>query len=234
MVIVLDKNLLNQLMASALFHNISADSLAIMLDCLQPKIQQVNKNSYITVQGTAYTGLGILLSGQAAVIKESASGTRTVMTTLGPGDLFGEMIAFSPKHHWPASVLAQTACSVMFLAPEKIISECSNVCTSHTQLVKNMLGILSTKALMLNQKTEYLSIKSMRKKISVYLLEQHKQNQTTTFTLPLKRNELADFLSVSRTALSRELGRMRNDGIIEFYRNSIKIFDLARLSKEAE
>jgi len=148
--------------------------------------------------------------------------------------LFGEMIAFSPRKHWPASVFAQSTCSVMFLPPEKIIGECTHVCGGYKQLIKNMLVLLSTKALMLNQRVEYLAIKGMREKISIYLLEQYKINQKNTFVLPLKRNELADFLSVSRTALSRELGRMRDEGIIEFYRTSVKINNLAMLRKGAE
>ncbi len=230
----MDNKLIKQLFTSALFQHIPAESLAVMWDCLKPRVQHYSKNSYITVQGTPFTGLGILLSGEAEVLKETASGSRIVMTNLVQGDLFGEIIAFSPQNTWPASVLAHTPCSAVFLDPEKIIGKCANVCTSQNQLVKNLLVIISTKALMLNRKTEYLSIKSMRKKIAVYLLEQYKENKTLTFTLPLKRNQLADFLSVSRTALSRELGRMRDDGIIEFYRTSVKILNLPRLQKEAE
>ncbi len=230
----MDANIVKILVSSPIFHDISPSQLDIMLDCLNPKINTYNKNSYIAVQGEPYTGLGILLSGEAAIIKESASGSRVIMTVIGPGDLFGEMIAFSPRKHWPASVFAQGTCSVMFLPPEKIIGECTHVCGGYKQLIKNMLVLLSTKALMLNQRVEYLAIKGMREKISIYLLEQYKINQKNTFVLPLKRNELADFLSVSRTALSRELGRMRDEGIIEFYRTSVKINNLAMLRRGAE
>jgi CRP-like cAMP-binding protein len=222
------------LSSSSLFQGISADSLEIMLDCLKPKINHYDKNSYIVVEGETYTGVGILLTGEASIIKESASGSRIIMTVIGAGDLFGEMIAFSTKRHWPASVFAQTACSIMILSPEKIIGDCTNACANYKLLIKNMLTILSTKALILNQRVEYLSIKNMREKISVYLLEQQKINQKSTFTLPLKRNELADFLNVSRTALSRELGRMRDEGIIDFYRASVKINNIAMLKKAAE
>jgi CRP-like cAMP-binding protein len=221
-------------MSSPLFQGISASNLEIMLDCLKPKIYHYDKNCYISVEGESYTGVGILLAGEASIIKESASGSRIIMTVISAGDLFGEMIAFSMKQHWPASVFAQTACSVMILSPEKIIGDCTNACANYKQLIKNMLVILSTKALILNQRVEYLSIKSMREKISVYLLEQYKINRKSTFNLPLKRNELADFLNVSRTALSRELGRMRDEGIIEFYRTSVKINNLAMLQKSAE
>lgn len=226
-------NLSKLLLGTPLFHDISAKDLGSMLNCLQPKVYTYKKNSYITIGGQPLTGLGILLTGEASVIKENLVGNRNVMTVLKAGNIFGEMIAFSNKHDWPASVFAHTPCSVIFLPPNKITGNCANACTSHTQLIKNMLSILSEKALLLNQKVEYLTIGSMRGKISTYLLEQYTLARNNVFNLPLNRNDLADFLNVSRTALSREMGRMRDDGLIEFYRTSIKIHDLETLKKIA-
>jgi len=219
------------LMISSLFDGISANELDIMANCLQPKVCTYEKNSYITIGGEAFIGLGILLTGEAAVIKENIVGKRNVMTILKSGDIFGEMIAFSGQHDWPASVFAQTPCLVIFLPPEKITGNCANACVSHTQLIKNMLSILSEKALLLNRKVEYLTISSMRGKISTYLLEQYKLTGKNVFNLSLSRNDLADFLNVSRTALSREMGRMRDEGLIEFYRATIKINNFQTLKK---
>jgi CRP-like cAMP-binding protein len=97
-----------------------------------------------------------------------------------------------------------------------------------------MLLIVSERALTLNRKLEYLTIRSMRTKIATYLLEQRKLTGKNTFVMPLKRNDLADFLNVSRTALSREMGRMRDDGLIDFYRSSVKLTDVERLIKIVE
>lgn len=221
-------------MVSPLFDGISANELDSMVHCLQPKVCTYQKNSYITIGGEPFTGLGILLTGEATVIKENSVGSRNVMAVLKAGNIFGEMIAFSRKHDWPASVFAQTACSVIFLPPDKITGNCANACASHTQLIKNMLSILSEKALLLNRKVEYLTISSMRGKISTYLLEQGNLAGKKVFNLSLSRNDLADFLNVSRTALSREMGRMRDEGLIEFYRTSIKIHDLETLKKIAD
>lgn len=200
-----------------------------MLQCLQPNIYTYPKNSYLAIGGTPFTGLGILLTGEVTVIKENIAGNRNVMTTLRVGNIFGEMIAFSGKNTWPASVFAQTDCSAIFLPPDKITGNCHNACTSHTQLIKNLLTILSEKALLLNRKVEYLTVASMRGKISTYLLEQYKLAGKQEFTLPLNRNDLADFLNVSRTALSREMGRMRNEGLFDFHRNAIIIYNLEML-----
>ncbi len=222
------------LAASPLFAGIATDILSVMVNCLQPKVATYAKNSYITIEGEPFAGLGILLAGEAAVIKENVAGARIVMTIVGAGDMFGEMIAFSKKKFWPASVFAQTECSVVFLPPQKITGACANACAGHQQLIKNMLLIISERALMLNRKVEYLTIKSIRVKIATYLLEQYKFTGKKTLLLPLKRNDLADFLNVSRTALSREMGRMRDEGMIEFYRSSVKIQNIERLKNVIE
>jgi CRP-like cAMP-binding protein len=98
-----------------------------------------------------------------------------------PGDMFGEMAAFSSIHSWPATIYSQDKCTVIFLPPHKIVGECEKTCSSHRMLIMNMLRIISEKALMLNRKVDYLVIKSMRAKISTFILEQHKKSGNTTF-----------------------------------------------------
>lgn len=222
------------LLHSPLFNGITLEALDAVIDCLRPKVYTYPKSSYVAVEGEDFTGLGILLAGKATVIKENAAGTRIVMTTMAEGDMFGEMIVFSTSNIWPVSVIAQAECQVMFLPSVKIMGTCSNVCANHKQLITNMLTIISERAIMLNRKVEYLAIRGMREKICTYLLEQHKLTARKTFTMTLNRNDLADFLNVSRTALSREMGRMRDEGMIEFYRSSLKITDLEALKKVLE
>jgi len=229
-----EEKTLDTLAASPLFGSISRGDLAGMLNCLKPKTATYEKSSYIAVEGEPFTGLGILTAGQASVIKETIAGTRTILTVLEPGDMFGEMVAFAACQSWPASVVAQTACAAVFLPPDKIVGGCASACPSHRQLTKNMLSILSERALRLHRKVEYLTIKSMRAKIATYLLEQYKTARKATFLLPLSRDSLADFLNVSRTALSREMGRMRDEGLLEFYRSSVKLKDIEGLKKFLE
>jgi CRP-like cAMP-binding protein len=226
--------MINILKETPLFTGISVNVLTNMLDCLQPKISIHPKNSFIAVEGEPFYGLGILITGKAATVKENIAGTRSMLSLLEPGDLFGEIIAFSAQETWPASVSAQSDCTVIFLPPQKITGTCPHACEGHNHLIRNMLLVVSEKALTLNRKVEYLTIKNMRAKIATYILELHTLKGKRTFFLPLKRNDLADFLNVSRTALSRELGRMRDEGLIEFYRSSMKIRDVEGLKKVAE
>jgi CRP-like cAMP-binding protein len=97
-----------------------------------------------------------------------------------------------------------------------------------------MLGILSRKAITLSRQLEFLSIRSMRGRIAAFLLEQHKKSGRATFMLDMNRNELADFLNVARPSLSREMCRMRNEGILDFHRSSMQIRDMAALKDAAQ
>ena len=92
-----------------------------------------------------------------------------------------------------------------------------------------MLQIVSNRALLLNKKVEYHSLKTLRSKIATYLLDEYKKNGQSTFQLMLNRNDLADFINVSRPSLSRELSKMRDEGFIDFFSTAIKIKDLAGL-----
>ncbi|HHW47158.1 MAG TPA: Crp/Fnr family transcriptional regulator, partial [Clostridiaceae bacterium] len=178
--------------------------------------------------------VGILLKGEATVSKEDAAGNRVVMTVLKEGDIFGEIVVFSGQTKWPASVLAQEHCEVLFLEKEKIVGECGKLCSWHRKLILNLLTVISEKALLLNKKVDYLTIKSIRGKISTYLLEQFKKTGNNHIKLPLNRNELADFLNVSRPSLSREMCKMRDEGIIDFYLSTVKILDIDELKAASQ
>ena len=227
------------LIGMPLFEGIGRNELMEMIQCLALQLYEFQKNEYIAIagdnmRGGTRPGIGIMLAGSAVVAKENAAGNRMMMAVLRPGDMFGEMMAFSGKDRWPASVYTQEPSTVTFLPSSKVIGSCEKACRIHKQLILNLLKIISDKALLLNKKVEYLSIKSMRGKISAFLLEQYQQTSQTTFMLPLNRNEMADFLNVSRPSMSREMCRMQEEGLINFHMATVKILDLEGLKGMVE
>jgi CRP-like cAMP-binding protein len=221
------------LRSCAIFRDISDSELQTMLECLKPLVSRYAAAETVALAGAPFTGLGIVLSGEVAVTKENAAGNRVIIAIFGPGELFGEIIAFAGDGRWPVTVVAQSDSEVMFLPPERIVGSCPRQCQSHHTLIMNMLRVFAGRALILNQKLEYLTMKSVRQKVSAYLWELHHKTGQTTFMLPLGRDDLADFLNLTRPSLSRELSRMRDDGVIDFHRASVKIKDLRRLQTEA-
>jgi CRP-like cAMP-binding protein len=148
--------------------------------------------------------------------------------------MFGEIVAFAGIKLWPSTVYAERDASILYIQPQKVLGICDKACAPHKILISNILNLISNKAFLLNKKVEYLTIKSIKGKLSKYLMEQYKKAGNLTFSIELNREELADFLNVSRPSMSRELCKIRDEGIIEFYRETIKIIDIAKLQKILE
>ncbi len=211
------------LLKCELFEGFNHFQLNTMLECFSPKLHSYNKGDFIVMAGSRYHGLGIMVEGSAVITKENAAGSRVMLGVVTAGELFGEVIAFSGKEQWPANVQAQTDCVTIFLENNAIINQCSEACSFHSQLIKNLLKTVSNRAIMLNRRVEYLSMKSINSKIACLLLEHMEKSGSHTFRLPMNRNEMADFLSISRPSMSREMGVMRDRGIIEFQKEAIRI-----------
>ena len=222
---------LDVLKSSPLFRGIEPEALDIMLACLKPTMKRCKHREIVAVYGGPFQGIGVVASGKVALTRETYAGNRIMMVILDAGDIFGEMVAFSDSRVWPVTVIAQEDCCLFFLPPDKILGNCSNLCAAHSVLIMNMLNILSNKVLSMNKKIEHLSAKSIRGKISSYLMEEYRQNGQTTLTIPMKRHELADYLGIPRPSLSREMGAMRKDGLIEYNGASVEIKDILTLEK---
>ncbi len=230
----MDNNLIITLTKSPLFAGIQLHELEKMVNCLNPIIEESPKNTFLAIAGDQLESIGILLSGEAMIIKENAAGNRLVMAIVKTGDMFGEMAVFSANPYWPASVLAKEDSLVFFLSKDKILNQCEKVCNWHRMMIQNLLKIVTEKALMLNKKVEYLIIKSLRGKISAFLLDQAKSAKNNSFILPMNRNEMADFLNVSRPSMSREMGLMRREGIIDYHLAEIQIINPEKLKQGVE
>jgi CRP/FNR family transcriptional regulator, dissimilatory nitrate respiration regulator len=217
--------------ACVLFRGIGRESLNIMLDCLKPRISRCKQREIIAAYGQPFEGIGIIAGGRVALTKETYTGNRIIMGILEAGDIFGETVAFSDSRVWPMTVIAQEDGILLFLPPDKITGTCSNICASHTALIMNMLKILSNRAAMLDKQIEHLSAKNLRGKISSYLLDLYRQQNSLELIVPMKRHELADYLNIPRPSLSRELAWMQADGLIEFAGPLITLKDILGLEK---
>ena len=222
---------MDALRSARLFQGIGPDSLNIMLDCLKPRVKRFKMREIVVSYGQPYLGLGIVARGKVALTRETYSGNRIMQGILESGQIFGEVVAFSDLKTWPMTVIAQDDGVVLFLPPSKITGTCSNICFSHSRLIVNMLQILSNHALALDRKIEHLSAKDLRGKISSYLLGLYTDKGQTTLVMPMKRHELGDYLGIPRPSLSREMSKMRAEGIIDFDRSTITVKNAIKLEE---
>ncbi|MDO4800249.1 MAG: Crp/Fnr family transcriptional regulator [Bacillota bacterium] len=224
----LNKSILELLAKTPLFRGVD---LELLLADLNPRLRSYQKGETVVHAGDRFDGLGIVIEGQVLVLKDGIAGERSVFADLGRGDMFGEMACFLDVRVWPATVTAQEKAKILFVSPENVIRNTVQVTEEHRKLVQNMLAFMAKRAIMLNRRLEILSNRTIRGKIAAYLLGQmSEQGGMSMVHLSMTRHELADYLNVTRPSLSRELAAMQREGIIEYYRSSIKILDLGALS----
>jgi len=219
------------LLENQLFSNISRDELNEMLQSMGAYIVTFKKNETITMENERLEGVGIILSGIVSVGKDTSSGDRLMMARLGQGDIFGEVALYTGAL-WTATVQADQEASVLFLPAEKLLYPDNKISEGTYRFTLNMLYIIAQKARALNEKLELVALKGIRKKISLYLLKQYQKNNKLEFMVPLKRGEMAEFLQVSRPSLSRELTRLKDEGLLDFEGRNFKLIDLDGLSRE--
>lgn len=229
----MENSLIGALQSSALFRGISPEDLRALLRCFNPLIKRYAKGEIAVAAGEPLTGVGVVAQGEVEILHESAAGGRSLLSLAGQGQTFGEIAAFAGQGAWPATVTARRESVLLFIPPDRFLGNCPRACGFHKTLVQNMLMILSEKAIRLNKKVEYLEIKGIRPKLCAYLLEQRKVNDSDTFILPMSKSELADYLSVSRPSMSRELGLMRDEKLLDFYLSSVRLLDLEAIQKFA-
>ena len=206
-----------------LFLDIKEENLESMLDCLSARARTFEKNEFIFNEGDKITKIGIVLAGSVSIIKEDFWGNRSILSLIEAGDLFGESFTFSDTKKIPINAIANEKTDVLFVDYSKIISTCSNACEFHTELIRNMLKILASKNIMLTQKIEHLTQHSTREKLLSYLSEQSRRSESNSFSIPFNRQELADYLSVDRSAMSNELCKMRDEGLISFDKSTFTL-----------
>ena len=202
-----------------LFAGMDEEQIAMLLPGLEAKVRACVKDDFIFHAGQSADSVGVVLSGGANVIQEDFWGNRTILTHVGPGQLFGEAFCCAGTEKLPVSVIAAEATGILLLHYRKIITACPQNCSFHTELISNMMRILANKNIMLTRKMEHISRRTTREKLLSFLSACAVQAGGSTITIPFNRQELADYLCVERSALSRELGRMKQDGLLEVEKN---------------
>ncbi len=204
----------------SLFDTIDENQIKSMLSCLVASENSFEKNEFIYQTGDRVSKIGIILSGSINIIKEDFWGNRSIISHISIGDLFGESFSFSGNNKITMDVLSNEKTEVLFIDYGKIITTCSSACEFHTTLIRNMLKILANKNVTLTGKMEHLTKRTTKEKLLSYLSEQSIKYESNSFTIPFNRQELADYLSVERSAMSNELSKMRNEGLISYNKNN--------------
>lgn len=211
MVILMNEQFLTQ---TRLFHNIAPADLRPMLECLGAEQKRFEKSAVIYRAGDIVRAIGLVLSGRVQVENDDFWGNKSVLASIGVGETFAETYAFLPQEPMLVNVVAAEACDVLFLNAEQVIQTCPDACPYHSMLVRNLLMVSAQKNLELSRRSFHTAPKTIRGRVLSYLSFQAAHCGSQAFSIPFNRQQLADYLSVDRSALSNELGKMQREGLL--------------------
>lgn len=218
-------NHLERIKQSSLFQGFSDSDLEHILKCLGAKNLRYRQREFIFHEGDSIERIGIVLSGKAVVIKDDEEGNRVIISEISPGSMFAEGFACARESKIDVSVMAAEESEILFIDYTKIAVTCPHTCDFHVKLIKNMLEILAKRIVMLNQKIEVISKRTIREKLLAYFEMQKRRAKSSKFTIPYNREQLAHFLFADRSAVSRELSKMREEGLIKFKKNRFELIE---------
>jgi len=215
------KKYFDRIESNPLFQGIAFSDFETMLTCLSARSAFYEKNDVILLSGDTVNFVGLIISGSVRIVKENWDGNITIMTELAVSDIFGEIFACAGVDHSPVTVQASESTEILFIDYRRIITSCTASCPFHTRLIENMLKLVAMKSMMLSQKIDILSRRTTREKLLAFFDTQ--RGMAKKFTIPFNREELAHYLCVDRSAMSNEMCKMRDEGLIKFDRNAVEI-----------
>lgn len=210
-------------MAIPLFQNMTTQDISSALQCVGAFTKGYKKDEYIFLEEDKVQCVGCVISGSVQMIREDIWGNKTTLIVIGEKELFGESFACGGDGTVAVSFVAKEETEVLFLPFDRVMHSCSSACAHHQKLVINMVTVMAEKNARLITKIDILSKKTLREKISTYLLSEASYYNSKYFEIPMGRVQLAEYLNADRSALTRELNLMKAEGFIDFEKNTFRI-----------
>lgn len=231
------KGNLEALQRSAIFQGYQLEEIEKVCSLCAMTTRDYEVGEMIFLEGQTFLGTGFVLAGEVHIVHENHEGTRTIIEMVQPGSCFAEVINCMGIDRPPVSAYAQKKSSIAFMDIRKFLSPDPEHIDLYSRAASNVMRLLAIKCLRLRSRVEVLSKRSLRGKISAYMMQRLKDQATSRVSgdmpqvvqLGYTREEMSEFLCVNRSALSRELAAMKQAGLIDYSKHEIKILDLKGL-----
>ena len=204
---------------TALFQGSEPDKVKEMMKCFYAREKHYRKGEIVLYMGDLVKDLGLVLSGSVTIERDDLLGNRSIFGHAGPGQIFAETYACVPGEPLMVNVVADEDTSILFLDIGRVLTTCRPTCTHHSMLIQNLLLASARKNLGLSERIMHTSPKSIRGRLLSYFSAQAARQGSVNFSIPFNRQQLADYLEVDRSALSAELGKMKKEGLLDFWKN---------------
>ena len=217
------KKYIEILKRTQLFSGVSDTEISAMLNCLQAKLLTFQKGDYVFREGEHIDNITVLVEGKLLVQHVDFWGNRNIVNIIRVGEMFGEAYVAPESGSLLNDVIAEEDSAVIFFDVRRILTVCSTACRFHSMVIQNLFFAISEKNRKLVQKIGHMAKRSTRAKLLSYLSEETKRQNSSHFTIPFTRQQLADFLCVDRSAMSNELCKMRDEGLLQFDKNQFTL-----------
>ncbi len=205
----------NIMMELSIFENLTIDEINILLKISGARRIKINKDSLIFSKLDNDGFIGIILSGIANVIKYDINGNKIVIDNLEYGSILGKPFSNFDKD---ASIISSSDCEVLFLDYKDLINS-----EYYETISNNIISILSNNISKLNERIEILSKRTIRDKLLGYFELMSKKKNRKSFSIPITFIELANYLSIDRSAMMREIKKLKEEKIISTNKNKITL-----------
>lgn len=206
-----------------IFRGMNDDELADSLNFFQANEQTFKKGSIILHAGDVTDKMGLVMEGSVTIECDDVWGNRTLLSNVERGQFFAETYALLPDEAMLVNVIANEDCRILFLRIGSLKRLQNNMESWMIGFVSNLLIVSTQKNLMLSSRSFHTAPKTIRGRVMSYLNSVSMQKHSREFNIPFDRQQLADYLNLERTALSKELSKMKADGLIDYYKNSFQI-----------
>ena len=212
----MDLSFLSQTM---LFRGIPPEEIGAMSSCLGFRTVRYARGSVIYLTGRTNVDIGLVLSGAVQVESNDLMGVKSILNIVEPGGVFAEAYACCPDEPLMVDVVALKDSEILFLNVKKVFHTCPAPCGRHTDMIRNLVSVCSRKNIRLSQRIMDTSSKTIRGRLASYLTREVRLQGKNEVVIPFDRQQLADYLVVDRSALSKELGKMKRDGLLDYRKN---------------
>ena len=204
----------------ALFEGIREEDVRAMLSCFHARKGSYCSGEILCEYDGACREVGVVLTGTARLVRIDRAGAQTILEHIGAGGVFGEVLGFTSYYGDSLFVICEEECRVLYLDYAHIMQRCQKACGYHSTLVRNMFALVTDQICSLSRRVEVLSRRSIREKLLCYFSIQAAGGP---FTLPFTLSALADYISTDRSAMMRELRRLREEGLVEITGRRVRL-----------
>lgn len=208
---------------SPLFDGINPEERKSILDCIGYHIGTFRKGDILAFEEENIRHIGVIISGAVDMVKEDLWGNKTMLVRIRKNEVFGETFACGSDNLSVVTFLVSEDAQILFLPFDRVMHSCTMACVFHHRLIENMVSVIANKNRDLMRKVEVVSKRTIREKLLAYLSIQAQVQKSCYFEIPLGRVELAEYLCVDRSALTRELVKMKEDGLIDYDKNCFRM-----------